>query len=231
MGKPRNSDGTIRRANRPKQVTNRSLVARWVEAESLRLKVMGMGYLAIADHIVRVARGGEKPMVPLPEGTVLPPDYRISMQAVHRACRRATLRLPNTEAAESRKVDTERLEGLLLALQPGIRNGDPRSVEVAVKVLMHMAELNGYIVQTKISGGGAQVNVLIEQQAAQAQADAELDRLTIPELREYRRLEAKARGLPEAIEGSAVKVTDPNDSGTEAADSAPVKRKDDGSQD
>lgn len=57
MTKPRNSDGTIRRANWPKRVTNRSLVARWVETESLRLKVMGMGYQAIADHIERVAQG------------------------------------------------------------------------------------------------------------------------------------------------------------------------------
>lgn len=230
MSKPRNSDGTIRRANKPKQVTNRSLVARWVEAESLRLKVMGMSYQAIADHIRRVAQSRERPMVPIAEGMALPQDYRISMQAVHRACTRAILRVPSVEATELRKVDTERLEELLLALQPGIRNGDPRSVEVAVKVLIHKAELNGYLVQTKIGTSGAQVNVLIEQQAAQAQVDAELDRLTVEELREYRRLEAKARGLPEVIEVAAVKVGDANDAKTDPADDALVERKDDGFQ-
>jgi hypothetical protein len=33
----------MRRANRPKVLTNRSLIARWVEAETLHLKRLGMG--------------------------------------------------------------------------------------------------------------------------------------------------------------------------------------------
>jgi hypothetical protein len=57
------------------------------------------------------------------------------MQAVHRAFRRAIVRLPNAEAAELRKLDSERLEEMFLSLQAGIRQGDPRSVEVAVQVL------------------------------------------------------------------------------------------------
>jgi len=48
---PRNSDGTMRRANKPKGLTNRSIIARWVEAETLHLKRLGMGYQAIADHL------------------------------------------------------------------------------------------------------------------------------------------------------------------------------------
>src|SRR5258705_13560964 len=107
--KPRDSDGTIRQANKPKRLTNRSLIARWVEAEALHLKRLGMGYQAIADHIVAVAQGQQKAMVPVTEGAVFPPNYRISMQAVHRAFRRAIVRLPNAEAAELRKLDSERL--------------------------------------------------------------------------------------------------------------------------
>jgi hypothetical protein len=49
--------------------------------------------------------------------------------------------------------------------------------------------------------------VLVQQQAAaDAQAMAELDRLTLEELREYRRLEAKARGVPEVIENETVQA-------------------------
>src|SRR5208282_755810 len=98
--KPRNSDGTIRRANKPKQLTSRSLIARWVEAETLHLKRLGMGYQAIADHMMEIAQGQRMAMVPIPQGVQLPEGYRISMQAVHRAFRRAIVRLPNAEAAE-----------------------------------------------------------------------------------------------------------------------------------
>ena len=42
--------------------------------------------------------------------------------------------------------------------------------------------------------------MLVQQQAAaDAQVIADLDRLTLEELREYRRLEAKARGAPDMI--------------------------------
>jgi hypothetical protein len=64
---PRNSDGRLRRANQPKRLTARSIIARWVEAETLHLKRLGMGYQAIADHIVEVAHGRQKAMVPVPQ--------------------------------------------------------------------------------------------------------------------------------------------------------------------
>src|SRR5260370_20342603 len=91
--KPRNSDGTIRRANKPKRLTNRSLIARWVEAETLHLKRLGMGYQAIADHIIAVAQGQQKAMVPIPEEVQFSQAYRISMQAVHPAFLVAIVRL------------------------------------------------------------------------------------------------------------------------------------------
>jgi hypothetical protein len=152
--KPRNSDGTIRRANKPERLTNRSIIARWIETETLHLKRLGMGYQAIADHITGVAHGDQKPIVPVPQDIEFPEGYRISMQAVHRALRRGIDRLPNAEAVELRKLDTERCEDMFLSLQPGIRKGDPRSVEVGVKVLAHEAEINGYKAPARVEMTG-----------------------------------------------------------------------------
>lgn len=148
--KPRNSDGIIRRANKPKLLTNRTIIARWVEAETLHLKRLGMSYQMIADHIVGVAHGHRQAMLPISEVAQFPADYRISAQAVHRAFRRGILRLPNAEAVELRKLDTERCEDMFFSLQPGIRKGDPRSVEAAVKVLAHKSEINGYQAPARI---------------------------------------------------------------------------------
>jgi hypothetical protein len=151
---PRNSDGTIRRAHKPERLTNRSLIARWVEAETLHLKRLGMGYQTIADHIVGVAEGHQKAIVPVPEGAPFPERYRISMQAVHLAFRRGIVRLPNAEAAELRKLDSERLEEMFLSLQAGIRRGDSKSVDAGVRVLAHKARLNGYEAPKSVEVGG-----------------------------------------------------------------------------
>lgn len=205
--KPRNSDGTLRCANQPELLTNRTVIARWVEAVTLQLKRVGMGYQAIADHIMAVAHGQQNAVVPVPRELAFPQGYRISMQGVHRAFLRAIVRLPNAEAAALRKLDSERLEDMLLSLQSGIRRGDPRSIEVAVKLLAHKAEINGYKAPSRVEmTGGTQVNVLVQQQAAaDAQALVDLGRLTLEELREYRRLEAKAQTAPDAIETETAK--------------------------
>lgn len=198
--KPRSSDGTMRRANTPKVLTNRSIIARWVEGETLHLKRLGMSFQAIADHIVEVAHGRQKAMVPVPQDAQFPERYEISMQAVHRAFKRAIDRLPNAEAAELRKLDSERLEEMFLSLQPGIRQGDPRSVQAAVRVLAQNAEINGYKAPARVDITGTHVDLVLQQQAADAQALADLDRLTIEELREYQRLEAKAQGASQVLE-------------------------------
>jgi hypothetical protein len=202
---PRNSDGTLRRANRSKHLTMRSLIARWVEAETLHLKRLGMSDQAIAQHLVAVARGQQAALVQLPADLRFPDDYRISLQAVHKAFKRAIVRLPNAEAVELRKLDSARLDDMLLSLQTGIRQGDPRSVEVAVKLLVHKAELNGYKAPTGID---ARLNVLVQEHAAgDAQTRADLAQLTLAELREYRRLEAKAQGRPDASTSAAVALS------------------------
>lgn len=209
--KPRNSDGTIRRANQPKLLTNRTIIARWVEAETLHLKRLGMGYETIAEHIMGVVQGQRKAMVPVPAEARFPEQYRISMQAVHLAFRRAIMRLPNAEAAELRKLDSERLDDLFLSLQSGIRQGDARSIEVGVRVLAHKAEINGYKAPARVEMTGPRLNVLVQQPAADAQAIGDLSRLTLEELREYRRLEAKALGKPEVTEIEAVKALEAPD--------------------
>src|SRR5712671_1982433 len=147
---PRNSDGTIRQTNKPGILTNRTIIARWVEAETLHLKQLGMSYQAIADHIMRVARGQQQAMVPIPEQASFAEDYHISVQAIHRAFKRGMARLPNAEAVELRKLDRERCEEMFLSLQPGMRKGDARSIEVAVRVLVHKADLNGYRAAAKL---------------------------------------------------------------------------------
>jgi len=152
--KPRNSDGTIRQTNKPRLLTNRSTVARWVEAETLHLKRLGMSYQEIADHIVAVVHGKRPAMVPIPEQVQFTQEYSVSAQAIHRAFHRGIARLPNTEAEAFRKLDTERCEDMFLSLQAGIRKGDPRSVEVGVKVLAHKAEINGYQAPARIEMTG-----------------------------------------------------------------------------
>jgi len=191
---PRNSDGTLRRANQPRRLTNRSIIARWVEAETLHLKRLGMGFQAIADHIVEVARSRQKAMVPVPQDAKFPEGYQISLQAVHRAFKRAINRLPDAEAAELRKLSNERLEDMFLSLQPGIRTGDPRSIQAGARVVELHADLNGYKAPERVDLTGARVDLLVQQQSDATRALAGLDRLSLDELREYRRLEAKARG-------------------------------------
>jgi hypothetical protein len=63
-----------------------------------------MSYQAIADHIVEVAHGRQKAMVPVPPDANFPEGYEISLQTVHRAFKRAIDRLPSAEASELRKL-------------------------------------------------------------------------------------------------------------------------------
>jgi hypothetical protein len=154
MRGPRNSDGTIRRSDWPRQLTNRSLIARWIKAEALHLKQLGMNYSTIAEHLIAVARAERPPLMPLLAAVRFPTDYRISAQAVHLALKRALVRLPNAEAAELRSLDSLRLEDMFLSLQPGIRKGDPKAVDAGVRVLAHKARLIGYEAPKSIELGG-----------------------------------------------------------------------------
>jgi hypothetical protein len=136
----RNDDGTFR-GKRPKQATPRHLLARWVEAEVLRLKCLGMDFTRIAEQVTLIGRGRAKPLTELPLELCFPPDYKISKQGCYKAYRAALRREPALAVEEHRQLDTVRCEEMFLALQPGIRRGDPRSVEAGTKVLSHKAKL------------------------------------------------------------------------------------------
>jgi len=118
--------------------------ARWVEAETIHLKRMGLSFESIAEQITRVGRGQTQSLVAIPEGVTFPADYSISRQACHRAFTRAMAREPALEVEILRKLDHARTEELWMGLQPGIRKGSPRAIEVGVKVLGHTARIQGY---------------------------------------------------------------------------------------
>jgi hypothetical protein len=139
----RNPDGTFRGNRSPSRITDRIVISRWVETEVIRLKRMGIvSFETIADLLTRAGRGESVP-VTMPQGVRFPPNYRISKMGCSKAYRRRMEKEPNLAAAEHRRLDTERCEELFLALQPGIRKGDPRSIDAAVRVLGHKAEING----------------------------------------------------------------------------------------
>jgi len=140
----RQPDGKWRGTHRPIVVSPSVLRARWIETETLHLKRIGLTFHAIADQIARIGRRQAQAIAELPAGVTFPPDFQISRQAIHRAFRRAIAREPSLVTEEFRKLDTSRCEEMFLNLQPGIRKGNPRSVEAGVKVLRHSAQLNGY---------------------------------------------------------------------------------------
>jgi hypothetical protein len=118
--------------------------ARWVEAEAVHLKRMGLSFDAIAEQITRVGRGQAQPITPIPNGLSFPPNYQISRQACHKAFRKAIAREPLLAVEEFRKLDIARSEEMFLNLQPGIRKGNLRAVEVGIRLLDHAAKISGY---------------------------------------------------------------------------------------
>jgi hypothetical protein len=140
----RHPDGTFRNARRAIAVSATLVRARWVEAEVIQLKRIGLSFDSIAQQITRVGRRQAQPIVELSDTVTFPTDYAISKQAIHKAFRRAIAREPSIMADEFRKLDTARCEDMFLNLQPGIRKGNPRSIEAGVKVLRHSAQINGY---------------------------------------------------------------------------------------
>ena len=85
----RQPDGRWRNARKAVVVSEAVLRARWIEAETVRLKHMGLSFDAIADQITRVGRGLAQPIVAVPKGVTFPSDYTISKQACHKPFRKA----------------------------------------------------------------------------------------------------------------------------------------------
>jgi hypothetical protein len=157
----RNSDGTIRNARSPKILKPRSVRARWVTSEILRCKLTGLSMALIAAHIGRVGQGDESPLSPLPDGIEFPVDYRLSESAVFKAYHKAMDRQPTIDAELYRKEDTARCDDMYMKLQPGIRNGDPRHIDAAVRVLGLKAKLNGYALEPEQSSGHISFEITI----------------------------------------------------------------------
>ena len=127
--------------------------ARWVEAETIHLKRIGLSFDKIADLITRVGRGQAQALVAMPELIVFPPNYQITRQACFKAFRKAIAREPALELEELRKIDYARSEEMFLNLQPAIRNGIPRAIDTGIKLLDHSARINGYAAQSRESNG------------------------------------------------------------------------------
>lgn len=140
----RQPDGKWRGTRQAVTVSEPVLRARWVEAETIHLKRIGLTFDAIADQITRVGKRQAQAIVSIPDSVTFPPDFQISKQACHKAFRKAIAREPSLAAEEFRKLDSSRCEEMFLNLQPGIRKGNPRSIEAGVKVLRHSAQINGY---------------------------------------------------------------------------------------
>jgi hypothetical protein len=140
----RHPDGTWRNNRKPKVLSPKILRARWVDAEVLRSKTMGLSFEEMAEHITRVGRGKATAMVAVPPDVTFPDAYSIRRQACHKAFERTVARQPTLERDAYRKLDNARSEEMFLNLQPRIRKGDPRAIEVGVKVLHHSAKINGY---------------------------------------------------------------------------------------
>lgn len=132
------------------------MLARWVETEVMRLKRLGMDFPRIAEQVTLIGRGRAKPITELPPELCFPPDYKISKQGCHKAYQAALRREPALAVEEHRQLDTERCEEMILALQPGLRSGDPRSAEAGVKVLSHKAKLLGMEPPKRVEMTGSQ---------------------------------------------------------------------------
>src|SRR5258708_33047894 len=106
----RHPDGRWRSTRQAIAVSEAVLRARWVEAETIRLKKMGFSFDEISEQITRVGGGQALPLVAIPERFAFPPDYTISRQACHKAFRKAIAKQPALEVEELRKLDNARSE-------------------------------------------------------------------------------------------------------------------------
>ena len=122
----RQPDGRWRNARKALVVSEAVLRARWIEAETISLKRIGLSFDAIAEQISRVGKRQGQPTIAIPDGVTFPADFQISRQACHKAFRKAIAREPSVAAEEFRKLDSARCEDMFMNLQPGIRKGNVR---------------------------------------------------------------------------------------------------------
>jgi hypothetical protein len=196
MGKKRHADGTFRGVHQSSEVSARTIRARWVEAEVLKLKILGdPTFHAIAQQITRIGRGEAQPMVELPAGIEFPPNYSITTAACWRACQHGLSRGPRLRAQEMRDIDSDRLEEGILAAQKGIKQGDPAALQSLARLITTRARLNGYIAPQKVELSGKAGGPVEIKRTDDAELSQMLERLTREEAVEFLRLFNKAKGI------------------------------------
>ena len=148
------------------QSINTRLRARWVEQAALSLKTKllpGIStYEAIARRIGEVGRmvaSGEKPD-PNKTGCPLPPDGlefpKVSTSITGGGCSNAAIkaalkRLPQPEAKRATGRSTPRAAKTSLSwMRARVVQGHPNAVQAYVRVLAHMAAINGYSAPSKV---------------------------------------------------------------------------------
>jgi hypothetical protein len=192
----RQPDGRFRGPREPITPSPRTQLARWVEAEVLRRKTLGVTtFASIAEQITKVGRGEAPPVVEFPPGLRFPPDYSISAVACWKACQRALRRSPRLGAEQMRDIDSDRLEDAILAAQKGVKNGDPGTLQALSKLITTKARLNGYLAPQKMelsgkSGGPVEIKTADDDELSKM-----LERLTQEEAVEFLRLFNKAKGV------------------------------------
>jgi hypothetical protein len=196
MKRKRLSDGTFRGNHQPTKLSSRTRHARWLEAEVLALKRLGLPtFHAIALQITKVGRGLAQPMVEFPPGITFPHDYSISDVACWRACQRALARGPRLRAKEMRDLDTDRLEQGILATQKGVKQGDPAALRNLAQLITAKARINGYMEPRTLELTGKAGGPVEVKRADDGDAEQMLQRLSRAEQIEFMRLHNKARGL------------------------------------
>src|ERR1022692_4838593 len=131
----RNLDGRYRNNNLPKTLPNSILISRWVELETVTLRVMGLSLGEIARRLTAKGRGTQPAMNPVPAEVTFPANYSITASACAKALKRALDREPRIEARTLVQVTIKRTEELFLSLQSDIRRGDTKAITAATRVL------------------------------------------------------------------------------------------------
>jgi hypothetical protein len=128
--------------------------ARWIEGEALRQLRFGLTYRQIASVLTALARGEMTPAtagIDLPPDVTFPPGYSINHQRVFELVKHALDRFPMLEAQALRTLWMTRYEEAWAHLQPGMRKGNPRAIEVGMRVAERAAKLAGLDMPTKVA--------------------------------------------------------------------------------
>jgi hypothetical protein len=152
---PRNPDGSFRAANRPAVFKPRWFIARWLEQETYKQRLLGVSLRVIAETIPRSVRGEVNPAVALPPGIEFPPDFKITQRSVERIWSRVLKGFSKEKIEELRVENNLRTDTVWLAMQKGLLQGDPDSGQVALRSLEHQARMNGLNAPTGVCASTA----------------------------------------------------------------------------